>query len=238
MVERADPTPSRAGSSKRYGEILDVAAHIFYDKGYEVASIQDVADAVGILKGSLYYYIDSKQDLLYDIIESVHEDIVRSIERWQLAEGDALAKLRTVVEGHLLANIGNQVRVGVFYHDFRSLDPDRRARIVRARDTYDTFLRKLISDGQREGTIDPDLDPKMAVLAILGMINWVNQWWRDDGPRTAQEVAAEFADLILSGVMRHPDEPHRSTLGKENGAAEPTARAHVSAAAEASGVEA
>jgi TetR/AcrR family transcriptional regulator, cholesterol catabolism regulator len=187
--------------SPRQREILDAAAQIFHEKGYEATSIQDVADAVGILKGSLYYYIDSKEDLLFGIIDEVHRTSLAHLERWQRIDGDALVKLRAFITGHVMGNVNNLVKMGVFFHDFRSLSPERRAVIVEERDVYDQFLRNLIVEGQKEGVIDEAVDPKLAAMAILGMMNWIYQWWRPDGPNTAEEVAEEFADLVLSGLV-------------------------------------
>jgi AcrR family transcriptional regulator len=191
--------------SPRQREIYDAAARIFSEKGYEGTSIQDVADAVGILKGSLYYYIDSKEDLLFGIIDEVHRESIRNLERWQQIDGNALVKLRAFITGHVIANARNLVKIGVFFHDFRSLSPERREMIVEERDLYDRFLRELIVEGQKEGVVDPSADPKLASMAILGMMNWIYQWWREDGAVTAEDVAAEFADLVLSGLTVRPD---------------------------------
>lgn len=192
-VEPAEP-------SQRLREIYDTAARIFHEKGYDGTSIQDVADAVGILKGSLYYYIDTKQDLLFGIIDEVHRDSLRSLEEWSAVDGDAETRLRAFIEGHVLANTRNITKIGVFFHDFRALDAERRARIVAERDHYDSYLRELIREGQRDGSFDPEVDAKLVGMGILGMMNWTYHWWRDDGPNTAAEVATEFADLIISGL--------------------------------------
>jgi TetR/AcrR family transcriptional regulator, cholesterol catabolism regulator len=203
--------PSGNGQlSPRQREILDAAARIFHEKGYEGTSIQDVADAVGILKGSLYYYIDSKEDLLFGIIDEVHRTSLQQLERWQQIDGNALVKLRAFITGHVIANANNLMKMGVFFHDFRSLSPERREAIVKERDIYDQFLRNLIIEGQKEGVIDASADPKLAGMAILGMMNWIYQWWRDDGPNSAEDVANEFADLVLSGLSVRKGEPRRS----------------------------
>jgi TetR/AcrR family transcriptional regulator, cholesterol catabolism regulator len=203
--------PEARGSS-RLREIYDAAGRIFHEKGYEATSIQDVADAVGILKGSLYYYIDSKEDLLFGIIDEVHRDSLASLERWKRIDGDALVKLRAFITGHVIANARNLTKMGVFFHDFRSLSEERRARIVEERDVYDRFLRDLIREGQREGVIVAEADAKLSAMAILGMMNWIYQWWRPDGPSTAEQVAEEFSDLVLSGLCVRDGQP-RSALG-------------------------
>lgn len=203
MAEQNSPDEVSDGvrsPSARLDEIYTAAAQVFSEKGYHGASIQHVADAVGILKGSLYYYIDSKQDLLFGIIDEVHRDALRSLEEWMAVDGDATTRLRAFVEGHVLANTRNITKIGVFFHDFRSLDPERRDRIIADRDRYDSHLRELIRQGQQEGVFRGDIDPKIASMAILGMMNWTYHWWRDDGPSSASDVVKEFADLILLGL--------------------------------------
>lgn len=196
-----EESAGRRSPSARLEEIYDIAARVFYEKGYDGASIQDIADAVGILKGSLYYYIDTKQDLLFGIIDEVHDDSLRALEKWSAAAGDAETRLRAFVEGHVRANARNIIKIGVFFHDFRSLDSERRERIVKDRDRYDEYLRSLIREGQDEGTFRPNLDVKLAAMGILGMMNWTYHWWREGGPNSAAEVAKEFADIILAGLV-------------------------------------
>lgn len=211
MSSTEQATASSKSVSPRLREIYDAAARIFHEKGYDATSIQDVADAVGLLKGSLYYYINTKQDLLFGVIDEVHRESLRSLERWQSLDADALVKLRAFIEGHILVNTRHLVKMSVFFHDFRSLDGERRDQIIRERDRYDTYLRALIRQGQEEGSVDPDLDPKLSAMGILGMMNWVYHWWRPDGPNSAYQVAEEFADLVLLGMTA---DRHRAERGK------------------------
>ena len=189
---------------RRQQEVLEAAARVFHEKGYESTSIQDIAEAVGILKGSLYYYIRSKEDLLYEIIQSAHEEALANVERVAAMEADALTKIRAFVTSHVTFNAENLVRMGVFFHDFRSLSDERRRAIVEARDVYDETLRGVIRQGQEEETVCPEIDPKMAAMAVMGMLNWIYQWYTPDGRRSAREIADEFADLVVAGVACTP----------------------------------
>ena len=198
-------------SPRRRDEVIDAAARVFHEKGYAAASIQDVADELGMLKGSVYHYIDSKQDLLFAIIEDVHRRTMDELEQWVSIEGGALVRLRAFLHGQVLSYCRNVERVGVFLQDMRSLSEDQRVRILDERDRYDRVVRDLIRSGQEEGVIDPEVDPKLAAMAIFGMLNWVSTWWRPDGPSTPDEVADEFTDLALSGLARR-DIP-RSGIG-------------------------
>jgi AcrR family transcriptional regulator len=209
--ESARPRPPL----RRRHEVLDAAARVFHRQGYELTSIQDIADEVGILKGSLYYYIDSKEDLLYEIIMDAHEDALANMRRAEIA-GDALQKIRAFVMAHITYNVKNLTRVGVFLHDFRSLNPEHRKRIVEARDVYDHQLRSLIDEGQKEELVCPDVESKYASLAVLGMSNWVYQWYQPRGRLKGDEIAQHFADFVLAGLAcdRSIHTPgHRSRLG-------------------------
>jgi AcrR family transcriptional regulator len=107
---------------QRYDEILDIAARVFADKGYEATSMQDIADAVGLLKGSLYYYITSKEDLLFGVVQHVHERFMTVAGTTAKQQGDASERLRTFLEEYIRFYLANLVKITVFLHDFRSLD--------------------------------------------------------------------------------------------------------------------
>lgn len=204
-------------SQRRRKELIDAAAKIFQDKGYEAASIQDVADALGILKGSVYYYIDSKEDLLFAVIQEVHESALANMERIRQLDADPLTLIRLFVESHVRHVSENLVKATVFFHDFGSLDPKRREYIVRERDRYDSFLRQLIARGQAEGVICQDIDPKLATLAMLGMMNWIYQWYRIGGGMDSAAIGRQLADFALAGLVFEPGTHragHRHQLGR------------------------
>lgn len=189
---------------RREQEILEAAAQVFHEKGYESTSIQDIADSVGILKGSLYYYISSKEDLLYEIIQSVHEEALQNLERTRAIEGNALQRLRGFAGIHFTFNAENRVKVAVFFQDFRSLGAERRQAIVEERDIYDNFVRDIIRQGQEEGLICPDIDAKLAAISILGMLNWIHHWYRPGGEQSTREIAESFADFVVAGLACDP----------------------------------
>lgn len=213
-------SPSEAFGRRRK-EILTAAARIFHEKGYQATSIQDIAEAVGILKGSLYYYISSKEDLLFEVITEVHEQALRNLEQVERLEGDALAKLRLLIEAHVLNNVENLSETAVFYHDFRSLGEERRRKVIEERDVYEGFLRGLLRDGQRRGIIRDDLDPKMLAIGILGMINWLYHWYQPDGGYEPRDIARSYADLVLEGLAV-PEALVRSQETTQRDAGRPT----------------
>lgn len=201
MAQRQSNGRSRAkAGADRKQEIIDTAAEIFKTKGYEATSIQDVADAVDILKGSLYYYIKSKDDLLYEVIQEVHERGLQNLEASRQVGDDACERLHAFVYRHIVFNANDLSKMTVFFHDFRSLSPDRRAEIVAERDEYDTYLRTLIEEGRKEGVFREDVNPRMAAFSILGSMNWMYQWYKPEGPMTVEEIAEQLATMAVNSV--------------------------------------
>ena len=189
---------------RRRQEILEAAAGVFHEKGYKATSIQDIADAVGILKGSLYYYITSKEDLLFEILQDVHQQGLQNLERVDATPGTPLQKIRAFVTLHVTHNAENLVKMAVFFHDFRSLKPERREIIVAERDLYDQHLRSLIAEAQKDGSVCPDLDPKLTSIEILGMMNWIYHWYRPNGTLSVSELADTMADFVVAGISCDP----------------------------------
>ncbi len=202
---------------KRRAEVLDAAARVFHQKGYEATSIQDIADEVGILKGSVYYYISSKEDVLFELLEEVHEAALGAVLEAVAADGDPLQKIRAFVRTLAQFNAEHRVRMGILLHDFRSLSEERRREIVGERDQYDYILRRLITEGQEEGLVCRDVDPKIAALAVMGMINTIYQWYRPTGGQQSEYIGSVYSDLVIGALACTP---HTHTPGHlEDGAA-------------------
>jgi AcrR family transcriptional regulator len=182
--------------------VVDAAAELFSRQGYAATSIQDIADAVGLLGGSLYHYIDTKEDLLYAVILEAHQHTAALGHAAVNLDDDANAKLRLIVRRHLEGAGTNLAKLRVFYHECGSLSPLRLQEIVADRDSYEHSLRRIIKMGQAEGAFAPHLDPVLTSIAILAMLNSVQQWYRPDSPRTLDEVIVTFTDLILRSVAK------------------------------------
>lgn len=212
------PIPARGGrppslrGRKKEEEILTAAARIFHDKGYGSTSIRDIADAVGLLKGSLYYYVPSKEDLLYKIVLEVHAGAMDNLRRAAETEGTPLDRLVAFIRGHL-RNFGeNLVMIRVFYVDFHHLSGERHRHVVAERDRYEHFLADLIAEGQREGCFAPDHDPQLAAIAILTMINSLYVWFRPNGRMSMADIEAEYERLALRSLA-----PQVSTVTEGGG---------------------
>jgi len=200
---------------KRREELLARAAKAFRDKGFEASTTQDIADSLGILRGSLYYYIESKDDLLFEIVEDFHR---RTLRIWELArqtDGDTLVRLRAFITAYVVHVIDNPVEAAVFFRDFRSLSPARQRRLVKERDEYWNELRELVIQGQREEVICPDVDITVIQHGILGMVNFLSLY-APTAKIGVEDLAAQYTDFILAGLCCTPatHRPgHRAEVG-------------------------
>jgi AcrR family transcriptional regulator len=193
------PHPRRE-SGTRFEEIVDAAAELFSTRGYAATSIQEIADAVGLLKGSLYHYINSKEDLLYAVVQEVHHGTAALGDRALQLPGDAPSRLAYVIDRHLHGAGANLAKLRVFYNESNQLSPNRLSEIVADRDSYEHCIRALIRDGQARGEFAAHLDPALTSIAILAVLNSVQYWFRPDGARSIDDVVGTFTDLILRSV--------------------------------------
>jgi AcrR family transcriptional regulator len=181
----------------REAEVLEAAVDVFRRKGYGAASIQEVADGVGVLKGSLYYYISSKEDLLARIVDEVHGQSTDILEDVQALPVPAIDRIRTYIERHVEWYLANLSAVSVFFREWRHLSGDRLEAVMERRRGYDRAIRRLIADAQRDGDIDPSVDPKYASFYVLAAVNSVPDWYSRQGRDSGRAIARQYADMTV-----------------------------------------
>ncbi len=177
----------------RYSEILDIASRLFATKGYGATSIQDIADEVGMLKGSLYHHISGKQALLEAVIQGVHDSALHRLAEARSRTGSPIDTLTWFVTDHVLFNIDHRDGIRVYFEEFRSLDASSADRIWQDRLAYDQFVKELVRNAQKAGEAEPTLDPRASAVGILSLMNWVYQWYRPESNTSAADVAETIA---------------------------------------------
>lgn len=197
---RARRGAERKPREQRWTQLVEVATQVFYEKGYEAASLQDIADRVGMLKGSLYYYIQSKEDLLFDVISTVHRDGLANIQVCAAINGDGLQRLENVIIGHVEHTCRTLVATTVFLHELAALPEERRQEVLGSEHAYQSVFRDLIAEGQREGVVRAELDARLAALSILGSTNWVYRWYRPGGRYSPQQIGRQLADMNVRAI--------------------------------------
>jgi TetR/AcrR family transcriptional regulator, cholesterol catabolism regulator len=194
----------------RWERILEAAAELFRSQGYAATSVAQVAEAAGLLKGSVYHYIRTKEDLLAAILEEAHAGTAQLGEELAASTEPAVEKLRTVIERHLRGTEKNLVQVQVLFREFSTLPQDRFAAVVERRDTYERAVRDLVRQGQAEGVFAAHLDPRLTAAAVLATLNSVQAWFRPDGPMSMTEIIDGFTDLLLRSVGVETHTPRSS----------------------------
>ena len=185
----------------RSAEILREAAKLFAAKGYDGTSVQDIAQAVGISKASLYHFFADKSEIhstvvvlaLSRLIELVKETIQSRQTAADRVEGFARAHAQYISEHkqfYFAAALG--------YHELA--DPAVKAKVQRMRDGYEEILRRIIRAGVEAGEFR-DLDVRLAARAIMSCMNWMARWWRPDGPESAEKIASDYVHLIIRGFL-------------------------------------
>lgn len=178
--------------------VLRTAAQLFNEKGYAASTLDEVAERLGVSKPTVYYYVDSKDAILFACVRTglqLLEDAVREVEA---AGGRAIDKLEAAMRQYVAIvtmDFGRCViRVGE-----DPLPPERRAELRRVKAGLDRVFRELVRQGIAEGSIVP-CDPKIAAFAIAGAMSWVGRWYDPAGPLDAEAVAGQTIGLLLRGL--------------------------------------
>jgi AcrR family transcriptional regulator len=185
--------------SSRLEEVLQSAANIFFAKGFHATSIEDVARDVGMLKGSLYYYIKSKDDLLFRLLLAGIEDSDAFIAQQIDPHGDPMEQLERAIRAQIDYIIRNCVQFGLFLHEFDSLSGKRQHKLISVMSRYNARFVELVRRAQQQGRLIHG-QPWIIVNGILGMCNWLYRWYDADQMTDAEQIKSIFVRMIFEGV--------------------------------------
>jgi AcrR family transcriptional regulator len=186
---------------KRLPELIEAATRVFFEKGYRHAPVQEMADQLGILKGSIYHYVSSKEDLLALVLEAAHEHSMGLVAQVTAMDAPPLERLHEHFRLHTLWYLHDPEHVTVFFRDWQYLTGERLESIVEHRRGYDRFLRGLLRECRAAGQLDDHIDEKYISFFLLGALNSAPTWYRRDGRESAETIARTFADLCVSTVL-------------------------------------
>src|ERR1700684_814831 len=192
-------------------EILRAAARLFQQQGYDATSMNDVAAALKLSKGGLYHHFQSKDEILFhimshamDITEARVINVVRRIDATSV-EG-VEERLRTRIKLHIQVVLSPEDReITVMLHENHPLPPALRRQINARKKDYLHFVEHLIADVQRDvqrrRNSQSSVTPRAAALALVGMINWIYQWYKPDGPLTGEAIVQQYTDIFFRGAV-------------------------------------
>jgi AcrR family transcriptional regulator len=192
---------AREPRRNRDAQILEAAVQIFSEKGYAAASLQDVADAVGLLKGSLYHYISSKESLLHRIFLEAHEQARQLMDELDALDLPPDEHLRQWARRLTVFYLDNPERASLYFSEWRHLTGDELDEVQKQRREFATYFSGILNRAKKEGLARKDLDVKLATFYLMAAINGVLIWYKRGGSMSASRIADEVASLSVAATL-------------------------------------
>lgn len=178
--------------------ILRTAAEIFAEKGYHQASIRDIARATQVSLSGLYYYFESKEELLFFVQDHAFGTLLDNLERLLEGVDDPHRRLRLLIENHLRFFVNNMAEMKVLTHEADSLTGEFRTRV----NAMKRRLTEMVTEILTELRPTSDLDLRVSAFALFGMMNWMYNWYRPDRDVPVERLADEISRLFLGGFLQ------------------------------------
>ncbi len=198
--------PDQNGDSRyerRLGEILRHATQVFYDKGYEGASMRDLSRATGMSLAGLYYYFESKEKLLYLIQKHTFETVLSDLRGKLEGLQDPEHKIRTFVQNHLEYFLANKEAMSVLSHEDDTLQNSYGQEVAKLKREYYLLCMNLVRELRASRGVESDgpAGDRIGVLSLFGMINWIYTWHNPRFDGDADELARRMGDIVLHGIL-------------------------------------
>jgi AcrR family transcriptional regulator len=204
---RRDSVPARGGPRSRGRDteavLIESATRLFYEKGYNGTSITDLADALGLVNASVYYYVASKQELLLRVLQSGMEGFLTRLEEIAAGDGSSQEKVRLAIENHLEFVVNRRDAVAVFLRERRFLEPPLSEAYDDSVDRYDELFIELVEEGIAAGEF-PAVDAHLVTRLILGAINWIVEWYDPRGRLSRAELTDTVTDMLVGRLLASP----------------------------------
>lgn len=185
---------------KRWADILCVTTELFNRRGFFATSMQDISDAVGIRKASLYYYVDSKEELLFEILKDLHHGGIALAESVNFNTTDPLGELRAFLVQLCIYTGKHADRLAIYSRDFDYLNENQQNTIVAERRIYYDTLVRLIELAVRQEQVSASFDiPTIGQVVMRGVVS-ISQWYSPDGPLPIEQIAVQSAGFLVQGL--------------------------------------
>jgi len=179
-------------------EILKSAAAAFRKLGYHGATVEQIAAALHMKKGNLYYYFRNKEEILFACHEYSHDRLKELLDQVVRSTAPADEKLRRLITSTVHV-ILDELHGTALLLDLEALSPAHLKAVIVRRDRFDRGMRMILEEGIATGAFAPG-DPKLVAFAMLGALNWIARWFNPGGPASSEEIATRFADYLIAGL--------------------------------------
>jgi TetR/AcrR family transcriptional regulator, cholesterol catabolism regulator len=182
-------------------EILKSAAKAFRRLGYHGATVEQIAAALHMKKGNLYYYFKTKEEILFACHQYSLDCVLGLLEDIQESDLTPAEKLRTLIVA-FVHTILDELHGTALFLQLDALSPAHSKGVIARRDRFDRGLRRVLEEGISSGEFKTFAsgDAKLLSFAILGAVNWIPRWYNPNGPATSSEIADRFADYLVAGL--------------------------------------
>ena len=191
-----------ANGTDRRIEILKSAAAAFRRRGYHGASVDEIASALDMTKGNLYYYFQNKEEILFACHDYSLDRLLALMDQIRAEDSRPDDKLRKLILAFIHMML-DELQGTALTLDLQALSPVLLKRIISKRDRFDRGLREIIQQGIDSGMFRAG-DPKMIGFAMMGAVNWITKWFDPAGPMTSEEIGQRFADYLVGGLFESP----------------------------------
>ena len=179
-------------------DILKSASAAFRKLGYHGATVEQIAAALQMNKGNLYYYFKNKEEILFACHEYLHDRLQELLDETVRSTASAENKLRRLINAWVHV-ILDELHGTALLLDLEALSPPHLKAVIQRRDKFDRGMRLIIEEGMATGAFAQG-DPKLVAFAMLGALNWIARWFNPTGPSSSDEIATRFADYLIAGL--------------------------------------
>jgi len=198
-----EPAGKRAQQREvKRNAVLQAAAQLFNERGFHATSLDDIAERLNVSKPTVYYYVESKDQILLECVKIALDLMQAGIDEVRAAGGSAIDQLEACMR--IYSSVVTQdfgmcvIRIGE-----DPLPDPLKKELRRLKAGIDGQFRRLIAEGVAEGSLAP-CDPKMAAFMLAGALSWIGRWYRPDGGLTPTQIADQGIQLLLNGVLHRP----------------------------------
>ena len=181
-------------------DILKSAAKAFRKLGYHGATVEQIANALHMKKGNLYYYFRNKEEILFACHQYSLDRLMQLLEQVEASDLPPDEQLRRLVDA-FVHTILDELHGTALFLDLEALTPAHLKAVIVRRDRFDHGVRQILENGMASGVFTPS-DAKLRTFALMGAVNWIPRWYSPEGPATSEEIAEAFADYFIAGLRR------------------------------------
>jgi AcrR family transcriptional regulator len=201
----------KPGNGRRR-EVLELAAELFAEKGFRATTVRDIADAAGILSGSLYHHFDSKESMIEEILTGFLDELLERYHAIVAAGRGSRETLEEVLAASFEFIDRRHAEVAIYQNEAKYLTQfDRFTFLAKRNDEFRELWSRLLADGVADGSLRSDLDVELVYRFIRDTVWVAVRWYRPGGPMSAREVAEQYRAILLDGIAARTEHP----AGKE-----------------------